>query len=41
VKIIDVVSPALPRSAAVLVKGVPHCEQKRALSGLGSPHPVQ
>ena len=41
VKIIEVVSPAVARSAAALVRGVPHCEQNRAVSGLASPHPGQ
>jgi len=36
----DVVSVAAARSVAVLVSGVPHCEQNREVSGLGSPHPV-
>src|SRR5262249_21740471 len=37
VKIMEVVSVAVARSAALLVSGVPHCEQKRKLSELGSP----
>jgi hypothetical protein len=37
----DVVSPAVARSDPAVVSGVPHCEQKRAFSGLASPHLVQ
>jgi len=39
-KIMDVVSVAVERSAAALVSGEPHCEQNREVSGFGSPHRV-
>ena len=38
-EIVEVVSG--PRSPAIRTSGVPHCEQNRAPSGFGWPHPVQ